>query len=185
MGGSDVTTDSPPTRRVVAGGHGYYFEDFAPGDVILHRLGRTITSADNVWFTLLTLNTNSVHFDHHYAATTEFGRPLVNSCFTLALVTGISVQDFSHAMANLGWDKVRLPNPVFEGDTIYARSEVLETRESRSRPNVGIVRIKTMAVNQEGKTVIEFERTILVYRRGHGPQPARHPAYPLGETPAE
>ncbi len=159
---------------VKPGWEGRVFEDFQVGDVYVHPLGRTITSTDNAWFTLLTLNTNPVHFDHHYAAQTEFGRPLVNSCFTLALVTGLSVPDLSqHAMANLGWDEVRLPAPVFEGDTIYARSEVLETRESKSRPNVGNVRVKTTGFNQDGVTVIEYTRTIMVYRRGHVPRTAR------------
>lgn len=164
---------------------GRVFEDFAVGDVYLHPIGRTITSADNIWFTLLTQNTNPVHFDHRYAAGTEFGRPLVNSTLTLALVTGQSVIDLSqHAMANLGWDEVRLPHPVFEGDTIYSRSEVLDTRPSRSRPNVGIVRVKTTGVNQDGTPVIEFLRTIMVYRRGHVPPTAAHPAAP-GVTSGE
>jgi acyl dehydratase len=150
---------------------GRYFEDFVVGAVYEHRLGRTITTADNQWFSLLTMNTNPIHVDHHYAAATEFGRPLVNSCLTLGLVTGISVPDVSeHALANLGWDQVRLPAPVFEGDTIHARSEVLEARPSQSRPNVGIVRVRTTGYNQDGVTVIEFERAALIYRRGHGPQ---------------
>jgi acyl dehydratase len=120
------------------------------------------------------MNTNPMHFDQHYASQTHYGRILVNSCFTLALVTGISVTDVSqNAFANLGWDEVRLPNPVFEGDTIYAQSEVLETRDSRSRPNVGIVRIKSTGYNQDGVTVIDYKRTIMVYRRGHVPAPPR------------
>ncbi len=119
------------------GWHGRYFEDFEVGDVYQHPLGRTVTTTDNMWFTLLTQNTAPIHFDHHYAAQTEFGKPLVDSTFTLALVTGQSVTDISqNVFANLGWDEVRLPNPVFEGDTIYSQSEVLEKRESRSRPNV-------------------------------------------------
>ncbi|HEV8636559.1 MAG TPA: MaoC family dehydratase [Chloroflexota bacterium] len=147
-----------------------YFEDFEVGAVYEHKLGRTVTTADNMWFTQLTMNTNPIHVDHHYASKTEFKRPLVNSCFTLALVTGLSVPDVSeNALANLGWDGVRLPAPVFEGDTIYARSEVLEARPSRSRPGVGIVRVRTTGLNQDGATVIEFERTVMVYRRGHGP----------------
>src|SRR4029077_4493339 len=114
------------------------------------------------------------HFDHAYAAKTEFKRPLVNSTFTLALVTGQSVTDLSqNVMANLGWDEVRPPNPVFEGDTIYSRSEVLEKRESNSRPNVGIVRVKTTGYNQKGQVVITFKRTVMVYKRGHAPQIAR------------
>ncbi|RCG25401.1 MaoC family dehydratase [Sphaerisporangium album] len=150
--------------------HGRYFEDFKVGDVYRHPLGRTVTSADNVWLTLLTQNTMPVHFDSHYAAQTEFGRRLVDSTFTLALVTGQSVTDVSqHAMANLGWDRVRMPNPVFEGDTIYSESEVLAARGSTSRPGVGIVTVRTVGFNQDGVIVIVFERTVMVYRRGHGP----------------
>ena len=152
------------------GWQGRYYEDFAAGDVYEHPLGRTVTTTDNAWFTLLTQNTNPIHFDHHYAAQTRFGRPLVDSTFTLALVTGQSVTDVSqHALANVGWDEVRLPAPVFEGDTIYSRSQVLELRESRSRPDVGIVTVATSGYNQEGTTVITFRRTIMVYKRGHGP----------------
>lgn len=170
---------------VKPGWNGRVYEDFAVGDVYLHPLGRTVTQVDNIWFTLLTLNTNPIHFDSAYAARGEFGRPLVNSTFTLALVTGQSVADLSqNAMANLGWDEVRLPAPVFEGDTIYARSEVLETRESRSRANVGIVRVKTVGVNQDGVTVIEFKRTFMVYKRGHVPAAPRHPAAPADEPGA-
>ena len=147
-----------------------YFEDFEVGAVYEHKLGRTVTTADNMWFTQLTMNTNPLHVDHHYASKTEFKRPLVNSCFTLALVTGLSVPDVSeNALANLGWESVRLPSPVFEGDTLYARSEVLEARASRSRPAVGIVRVRTTGLNQDGVAVIEFERTVMVYRRGHAP----------------
>ena len=153
---------------------GRVYEDFEVGDIYVHPLGRTVLSVDNSWFTLLTQNTNPIHFDHAYAAQTEFGRPLVDSTFTLALVTGQSVIDLSlNVMANLGWDEVRLPNPVFEGDTIYSRSEVLEKRESKSRPNVGIVRVKTTGFNQDGVIVIEFLRTFMVYKRGHVPPTAR------------
>src|SRR5438067_13253896 len=156
---------------VKRGWEGRVYEDFEVGDIYVHPLGRTVTTTDNSWFTLLTLNTNKVHFDHHFAAGTEFGKPLVNSAFTLALVTGMTVPDLSqNAMANLGWDEIRLPNPVFEGDTLYARSEVLEARESRSRPNAGIVRVKTTGVNQDGATVIEFTRTFMVWKRGHAPR---------------
>jgi itaconyl-CoA hydratase len=150
---------------------GRVFEDFSVGDVYEHPLGRTLLAADNVWFTCLTMNTNPIHFDAHYSARTEFGKPLMNSCFTLSLVTGQSVTDLTqNAVANLGWDNVRLPHPAFEGDTIYSRSEVLETRESKSRPNVGIVRVKTTGVNQDGTAVIEFTRTFMVWKRGHVPQ---------------
>jgi itaconyl-CoA hydratase len=146
---------------------GRVFEDFEVGDVYEHPLGRTIVPADNVWFTCLTMNTNPIHFDAEYAAKTEFKRPLVNSCFTLALVTGQSVIDLTmNGVANLGWDEVRLPNPLFEGDTVRSRSEVLETRESKSRPNQGIVRVKTTGLNQHGQVVIEFSRTFMVWKRG-------------------
>ncbi len=115
-------------------------------------------------------NRTPIHFDHHYAAQTEFGRPLVDSTFTFALVTGQSVTDISHnVFANLGWDEVRLPNPVFEGDTIYSQSEVLEKRESKSRENVGIVTVKTTGHNQEGKVVVTFHRTVMVYKKGYSP----------------
>ena len=156
------------------GWRGRFFEDFEVGDVYEHPLGRTITATDNVWFTLLTQNTAPIHFDHHYARQTEFGKPLVNSCLTLALVTGQSVTDVSqNVMANLGWDEVRLPNPVFEGDTVYSRSEVLEARESKSRTNVGIVTVRTTGFNQDGTEVITFRRTAMVYRRGQGPLTTR------------
>jgi itaconyl-CoA hydratase len=119
-------------------------------------------------------NCTPIHFDHHYAQQTEFGRPLVDSTFTFALVTGQSVTDVSqNVFANLGWDEVRLPNPVFEGDTIYSQSEVLEKRESKSRPDVGIVKVKTTGFNQDGKTVITFIRTIMIYKRDHAPKTAR------------
>jgi itaconyl-CoA hydratase len=141
-----------------------------------------VTETDNVWFTLLTQNTAPVHFDRHYAAQTEFGRPLVDSTFTVALVTGQSVTDVSqNVMANLGWDEVRLPAPVFEGDTIYSQSEVLETRPSRSRENVGIVTVKTTGYNQDGTVVITFKRTVMVYKRGHSPGVTR----PEPEVPGE
>jgi itaconyl-CoA hydratase len=147
-----------------------FFEDFVVGDVYEHKLGRTVTTADNQWFSLLTMNANPLHVDHHYSSQTEFGRPLVNSCFTLALVTGISVADVSeNAVANLGWHEVRMPAPLFEGDTLYARSEVLEARESKSRPHAGIVRVRTTGYKPDGTVVMELERSVMVYRRGHAP----------------
>jgi acyl dehydratase len=162
---------------------GRVFEDFSVGDIYAHPLGRTVLSADNMWFTLLTQNTNPIHLDHAYSAQTEFGRPLVNSTLTLALVTGQSVSDISqNAVANLGWEEVRLVSPAYEGDTIYSRSEVLETRESKSRRNAGIVRVKTTGFNQNGVIVIEFSRTVMVYKRGHVPVAApRRPAAPEAE----
>jgi itaconyl-CoA hydratase len=158
-------------RNVRPGWRGRFFEDFAAGDVYEHPLGRTVTETDNIWMTLLTQNTAPIHFDSHYAAQTEFGRRLVDSTFTLALVTGQSVTDVSqNVMANLGWDEVRLPAPVFEGDTLYSQSEVLSCRESRSRPEVGIVEVKTTGFKQDGTVVITFRRTLLVYKREHAPR---------------
>jgi itaconyl-CoA hydratase len=159
---------------VKPGWTGRVFEDFEVGDVYEHPLGRTILPADNVWFTCLTMNTNPIHFDTEYSRQTEFKKPLVNSCFTLALVTGQSVTDLTmNGVANLGWDEVKLPNPLFEGDTVYSESEVLETRGSKSRPTVGIVKVRTTGVNQLGTPVIEFTRTFMVWRRGHTPSANR------------
>lgn len=149
---------------------GRFFEDFDPGDVYYHPLGKTVTDTDNQWFTLLTQNTAKVHFDHVASSQTEFGRPLVNSTFILALVTGQSVIDLSfNVMANLGWDEVRLPAPVFDGDTIYSRSKVLDKRTSKSRESVGIVTVATEGFNQDGVVVISYQRTFMVYRRGFAP----------------
>jgi len=146
------------------------FEYFEVGDVYDQPLGRTILPADNVWFSCLTLNSNPIHFDAEYASRTEFRKPLVNSCLTLALVTGQSTIDLTmNAVANLSWDEVRMPNPLFEGDTVYSKSEVLDTRESKSRPAAGIVQVKTTGINQHGATVIEFKRTFMVWKRGHVP----------------
>ncbi len=153
------------------GWRGRFFEDFEVGDIYQHPLGRTVTTTDNIWFTLLTQNTAPIHFDHHYSKQTEFGQPLVDSTFTLALVTGQSVTDISqNVFANLGWDEVKLPNPVFEGDTVYSQSEVLSLRESKSRPNVGIVVVKTSGYNQDGREVISFKRTLMVYKRDYAPR---------------
>lgn len=153
------------------GWQGRFFEDFEVGDIYQHPLGRTVITTDNSWFTLLTQNTAPIHFDHYYASQTDFGKPLVDSTFTLALVTGQSVADISqNVFANLGWDEIRLPNPVFEGDTIYSQSEVLDKRESQSRPNVGIVTVKTTGYKQDSKIVITFKRTIMVYKRGQAPR---------------
>jgi itaconyl-CoA hydratase len=149
---------------------GRLYEDFEVGDIYEHPVGRTVLAADNTWFTLMTMNTNPVHFDYNYSSKTEFGKPLVNSCLTLAILTGESVIDLTqNVFANLAWDEVRMPNPVFEGDTIYSRSEVLEKRESQSRPAVGIVRVKTTGYNQNGAVVMDFKRTFMVYKRGHAP----------------
>jgi itaconyl-CoA hydratase len=152
---------------------GLYYEDFEPGDVFEHRPGRTITDVDNIWVTLLTLNCQQVHFDSAYAAKTEWKRLLVDSTFTLALLTGMSVRTVSaKVVANLGWDKVKATHPVFAGDTLYAESTVISTRDSKSRPTQGIVTVSTRGVNQEGKEVMSFERTMLIYKRGHSPETA-------------
>ena len=148
--------------------YGRYFEDFVVGHIYEHRPGRTITESDNTWFTLLTMNQHPIHFDKEYARHSEFGRPLVNSTFTLSLVAGMSVSDTSQkAIANLGWNDIALPAPVFVGDTIYAESEVLEKRESRSRPTQGIVAIATRGLKADGTIVMSFNRNMLVPKRGH------------------
>ncbi|MEM6702181.1 MAG: MaoC family dehydratase [Acidobacteriota bacterium] len=148
---------------------GRVYEDFEIGQVLKHPLGRTITTTDNTWFTLLTNNPNPIHFDHAFAAQTEWKQPLVNSAFTIALVTGLTVSDLSQNAVNLGWDKVRLPKPLFEGETVYAQSEVLAKRESESRPHQGIVHFKTTGFTEAGKVIITFERTMLVYKSGQVP----------------
>lgn len=145
---------------------GRFYEDLEIGDVYRSRLGRTISEADNVWFTCLTLNTNQIHFNVPYAERTQFGRPLVNSAFTLALVLGLTVPDTSeNAAANLGWGEITLPSPVFVGDTLWAESEITERRESRSNPSVGIVSMRCRGINQRREVVIEFTRTFMVYKR--------------------
>ncbi len=151
------------------GWRGRFFEDFAKGDVYTHPLGRTVTETDNSWFTQLTMNPNPIHFDQHYAKGTDYGRTLVNSTYTLALVTGLSVSDISQNGMNLGWESVRIRSPLFEGDTVYARSEILDCRESGSRPHMGIVRVRTVGYKATGEIVIEFERSLLVYKQAHAP----------------
>lgn len=147
---------------------GRHYEDFEVGHVYEHRPGRTVTENDNIWFTLLTMNTHPLHFDNAYAAKSEFGQALVNSCLTLSIVVGMSVSDVSQkAIGNLGWTDIRLPNPVFVGDTLYAESTVLAKRDSASRPTQGIVTVRTVGRKADGTEVISFERTVLVPRRGH------------------
>jgi acyl dehydratase len=147
---------------------GRYYEDFQVGDIYEHRPGRTISEADNTWFTLLTMNTHPMHFDAEYAKASEFGRCIVCSPLTVALLVGMSVTDVSQkAIANLGWKEIRMTAPVYAGDTLYAMSEVLEKRESASRPTAGIVSVRTTGTNQDGKVVCVFDRTILVARSGH------------------
>jgi acyl dehydratase len=159
---------------------GRFYEDFAVGDVFRSRLGRTVTEVDNIWFTCLTLNTNQIHFNTPYAERTQFGKPLVNSAFTLALVTGMTVPDTSeNAAANLQWTDIKLPRPVFAGDTLWAESEILELRESQSNPKVGIVTMRSRGINQRREVVIEFKRTFMVYKRG---VPEAEPAFPGTDT---
>ncbi len=148
--------------------YGRYLEDFKVGDTYEHRPGRTITESDNTWFTLLTMNQHPLHFDAEYAAKSEFKKPVVNSALTLAMVAGMSVSDISQkTIANLGWDKIRLTTPVFVGDTIYAESEVLSIRESKSRSTQGIVSVRTTGKNQDGAVFMTYERTMLIPKRGH------------------
>jgi itaconyl-CoA hydratase len=159
---------------------GRFYEDFSVGDTFRSRLGRTITEADNIWFTCLTLNTNQIHFNVPYSERTQFGQPLVNSAFTLALVTGMTVPDTSeNAAANLAWTDIQLPKPVFVGDTLWAESEILDLRESKSNSSVGIVSMRCRGVNQRREVVIEFKRTFMVYKRD---APEAASAYPGTDT---
>lgn len=162
--------EQPTSGRVERDWEGRFFEDFEVGRSYEHAGGRTIDGTDNAWFTLLTNNSNELHYNTHYAEGSLFGQRLVNSCLTLAVVTGLTVAGVSrNAAANLGWDEVRLPAPVFEGDTLRARSTVLETRPSRSRPETGIVRVGTEGYKQDGEVVITFNRTVLVYTQAGAP----------------
>lgn len=167
--------------KVVKGWEGRYLEDFAVGDVYRCRYGRTVTEADNIWLTLLTNNTNQIHFNRDYASRTEFGRPLMNSLITLAIVAGMGVMDVSENGIALGWDEIKLPNPVYDGDTLYSESEVLEVRESRSRPEQGVVRVRTRGYNQEGTVVIDYSRSVMVWKREHAPRLNLFPAPTPGE----
>ena len=147
---------------------GRYYEDFIVGDIYEHRPGRTISETDNTWFTLLTMNTHPLHFDAEYGKASEFGKCIVASPLTLAILVGMSVTDVSQkAIANMGWKDIRMTAPVFAGDTLYGESEVLEKRDSKSRPTAGLVTVRTIGKNQDGKIVCEFERTVLVAKRGH------------------
>lgn len=161
---------------VKPGWDGRFFEDFEVGDVYRHPLGRTISEADNTWFTLLTMNTNQSHFNSVYASGSEFGRPIVVSTLTLAIAVGQSVTDLTqNAFANLGWNDIRLTAPVFAGDTIWSTSVVLAKRASASRPHAGIVTVATRTVNQDDVQVCSFERTFCVYRRGQVREAALRP----------
>ena len=155
-------------------GQGRFLEDFAVGDVYRSAIGRTITQSDNVWFTLLTNNTNQIHFNEYYAAQTEFRRPLVNSVFTIGVVTGLMVPETSQNGFALGWDEITLPNPLFEGDTLYADSEVLEARESRSRPGWGIVKVRQRGIKQDGTVVLVMTRAFMVPTRAAGAPGREH-----------
>src|SRR5215813_3631011 len=179
-GADSSTCLSPPVRRagsrrsamsrLVKGWEGRYFEDFQVGDVYRCRYGRTVTEADNIWFTLLTNNTNQIHFNREYGKKTQWGRCLINSALTIAIVAGMGVADVSENGFALGWDEIKLPNPLFDGDTLYTESEVLDVRESRSRPEQGIVRVRTRGFNQHGQIVIEYARTVMVWKRENAPR---------------
>jgi acyl dehydratase len=151
------------------GWEGRFLEDFAAGEVYRCRYGRTITEADNIQFSLLTNNTNQIHINRQYGERSGFGGCLVNSVLTLAIVVGMSAPDVSDNGVNLGWEEIRLPAPVHPGDTLYSETEVLEVRESRSRPEQGIVSVRTRGFNQTGQLVIELRRSILVWKREHAP----------------
>lgn len=174
--------------QIKPGWEGRFFEDFEVGDVYRCRYGRTVTEADNIQFTLLTNNTNQIHFNRAYGQKTEFGNTLVNSALTLSIVAGMGVADLSEHGFALGWEEVELPNPVFPGDTLYSETEVLGVRESRSRPERGIVRVQTRGYNQNGDLVIRYKRSVMVYRRAHAPRvdvfPEPRPAAAGAEEPA-
>ena len=147
---------------------GRFFEEFTVGDTYEHRPGRTITETDNTWFTLLTMNTHPMHFDKEYAKASEFGKVIVCSPFTVALMVGMSVTDVSQkAVANLGWSDIKMTHPLFVGDTLVAESKVLDKRESKSRPGAGIVTVQTEGFNQDGKLICSFSRTMLIAKQGH------------------
>jgi len=162
----DTEGPSAAAGKQYVASYGRYFEEFVVGDVYEHRPGRTITEADNIQFSLLTMNQHPLHCDHAFAATTEFGKPLVNSALTLSVVVGMTVNDVSwKAIANLGWEEVRLTAPVFPGDTVYARSEVIAKRASASRPAQGIVTTKTTGYKADGTVFMTFTRASLVPMR--------------------
>jgi acyl dehydratase len=176
-----MTGNSDATLAVRQGWLGRFYEDFEVGDLYQHPLGRTVSEADNTWFTLLTMNTNQAHFNAEVARTSEFGRPLVVSTLTIAIAIGQSVTDTSqNAFANLGLDKVRLARPVFAGDTLFSESLVLAKRESSSRLQAGIVTVKTRSLNQDGDEVLSFERVFYVHKRGAS---AARSAFPQAKTP--
>lgn len=146
---------------------GHYYEEFEVGQTFQHGIRRTITEADNVWFSALTHNPAPLHLDAEYMKSTEFGKPIVNSCLTLGFMVGISVGDTTvgTTVANLGWDDVRFPHPLFHGDTIRVETEVLELRDSKSRPDNGIVIFAHRAFNQNEILVGECKRSALMMRK--------------------
>jgi itaconyl-CoA hydratase len=149
---------------------GRFLDDLQVGDVYRSALGRTITQTDNIHFSLLTNNTNQIHFNEHYAQLTEFKRPLVNSALTLSIVAGLMVSETSQNGFALGWDEVTLPAPLFEGDTLYADTEVLEVRASRSRPGWGIVKVRQRGIKQDGTVVLVMIRSFMLPTRTAAPQ---------------
>ena len=178
-----MTEQGDAMGTVKDGWHGRYYEDFEIGDIYRHPLGRTITEADNIWFTLLTMNTNPAHFDNNYASTTPFGKAIVNSGLTVAIILGMSVTDVSqNGIANLAWDEIRLTHPVFVGDTLYAQSLVYELRASESRPYAGIVSVKTQGLNQDGDVCVSWKRSVMVYKRD---APHGKGYFPTAKTPID
>lgn len=161
--------------QIKPGWEGRFFDDFEVGDVYRCRYGRTITEADNIQFTLLTNNTNQLHYNRDYGERTEWGQCLVNSALTLSIIAGMGVMDVSENGFNLGWDEVVLPNPVFVGDSLYSESEVLEKRESKSRPQQGIVKVETRGYKQDGTCVIRYRRSVMVWKRANAPSIALFP----------
>jgi itaconyl-CoA hydratase len=161
--------------QIKPGWEGRFFEDFEVGDIYRCRYGRTVTEADNIQFTLLTNNTNQIHFNRDYAARTQWGQCLVNSALTLSIVAGMGVADVSENGFALGWDEIVLPNPVFAGDTLYSESEVIQVRESKSRSDRGIVKVETRGYKQDGTLVIRYRRSVMVWKHANAPSAALFP----------
>jgi itaconyl-CoA hydratase len=168
MGIKMVTEIKQINENIFRASYGRYYEDFEVGHIYQHRPGRTITEADNIWFSLLTMNTHPLHFDNEYAKATEFGKTLVNSGFTVSVLGGMSVRDISQkAIANLGWTDIKMLAPLFVGDTLYGESEVIGKRESKSRPNDGIITVRTTGKNQYGIVICTYHRTVLIPKKGY------------------
>jgi len=169
-------SSAPGSDHAVHRVRGNFLEDFRVGDIYQHPLGRTITEVDNSWFTLLTMNTNQLHFNADFAEASPHGRLLVNSGLSVAMVLGISVSDISqNAIANLGWTDIELRHPLFVGDTLYAESLITATRESASRPEAGIVSCLTRGLNQDGAEILRFNRSVMVWRRAEADRALRFP----------